>query len=542
MFDGLEKLKFIIINLIIALLYIALAKLGLIVAFSHSSITAIWPPSGLALAALIVFGRQKSLLGILIGAFTVNCINFYTNELNIFISILCSALIAISNTGEALIIHYILNKFHDIKNPLLDKDGMVKLMFTAPVGCLFAALVGPLVLMILGFVDDTTKLESMIWTWWIGDLTGIMVFVPFILVFTSRVFKIKKKLLFEFFLCIASLSTICILVFLPFDIHFLDEKPMIYTLLPFFVWAIYRFELTGAITLLFVLYVFAVLGTINDGGPFYKHNDIESALIKLDLFVIIVSVCAITMARLIENLRRTQQLLFHSSKLAELGQMASGIAHELNNPLNIILGNLKLINDEIKTHHLPLNAKVEESLSYVQRASERMRSTVKNMSDFSRINVYERHRLNLNEIVFKSLALVGNHIEKNQISLDIQIDESRQIYINGDRNRLDQVFVNILMNAKDAVLQNADKKNISVKTLIQDEFAILLIEDTGMGISDENKEKIFDPFYTTKKMGQGTGIGLSISYGIIKEHGGMIEVEDRKSSKGTRFKVKLPLV
>ena len=183
--------------------------------------------------------------------------NSSSHDLSLLVAVLSSMLIAISNTFEAVSIHYILDKYGKIQNPLLDKDGMVKLFFVAPLGCLIAALLGPLALIFFGIAESDVY-RSMMWTWWIGDLTGIMVFVPLILVFSSKAVRVKRKLYLEFILFLISLSIVSSFVFLPFDVHFLDEKPMIYTLLPFFVWGIYRFELAGATILVLVLYVFSV--------------------------------------------------------------------------------------------------------------------------------------------------------------------------------------------------------------------------------------------------------------------------------------------
>lgn len=150
-------------------------------------------------------------------------------------------------------------------------------------------------------------------------------------------------------------------------------------------------------------------------------------------------------------------------------------------------------------------------------------------------------KVSLNHIINKSLELTKDQIQCSHIKLDIKLSP-QDIEIHADSTRIEQVIINILNNAKDAVLNNGQKeKEIFLETKIENGKAIIIITDNGYGISEEDSQYIFDPFFTTKEVGEGTGLGLSISYGIIKEHGGDIVVVQDTKHKGTIFKMDLPL-
>lgn len=237
-----------------------------------------------------------------------------------------------------------------------------------------------------------------------------------------------------------------------------------------------------------------------------------------------------------EKLRLEAQL-FQSAKLAAIGEMASGVAHELNSPLTAILGNAQLLLR--KTSNDQPQYKLLED---VKSCGSRCKRIIQNLLTFSRQDKQHNKQLfNMNHVVENSLSLVGYLIDKNNIKLSVALNANLP-HIRGNSQQLEQVVVNMLLNARDA-LEDIEEKEIKVITDItkNDEATsiALIIEDNGCGIPQESINQIFNPFFTTKEAQKGTGLGLSVSLGIVKSHEGRIEV-DSEVGKGTIFKIWLP--
>lgn len=258
------------------------------------------------------------------------------------------------------------------------------------------------------------------------------------------------------------------------------------------------------------------------------------------------------------------QKLVHSEKMASLGQLAAGVAHEINNPIGFInsnLGTLKeyvetfitLINlyseadeqlsDELRQKIQALKDKedydfiVSDSLELIPQSIDgamRVKEIVQGLKSFARVDESSVTEANVNEIIEQSLRLVWNEIKyKCQVNKEFSELPNTPCY----SNQLSQVFMNLLINASHAIEENG---LITITTRCENETIFIEIEDNGSGIKPENIEKLFDPFFTTKEVGKGTGLGLAISYGILQKHKGSISVES-ELGKGTTFILTLPL-
>ncbi len=233
-----------------------------------------------------------------------------------------------------------------------------------------------------------------------------------------------------------------------------------------------------------------------------------------------------------QELERIQAQLIRSEKLASLGELVAGIAHEINNPLTGILVFSSLMSNDSRLHPA-----LKSDLATVIQETERCASIVKGLLDFSRESVPQKTWTSINDILDASLALVKNQAQFHNI--DIVLDYSPDIpAIMADPHQIEQVFINILLNASHA-MENGGTLTIGTKLCPEHGGVVIGIADTGCGIPEENLSKIFDPFFTTKQT-KGTGLGLSVSYGIINSHGGIIEV-DSTVGVGTTFIIHLPL-
>jgi PAS domain S-box-containing protein len=229
-----------------------------------------------------------------------------------------------------------------------------------------------------------------------------------------------------------------------------------------------------------------------------------------------------------------EEHLIQSEKLASMGEMLSGVAHEINNPLTSIIGNSQLLMRKSDLDH-----DVMRKVDTIQKESARVHRIVQNLLSFARKEETRKEMANINGIIKDVCDLIIYNVKVNNIKINLDLeDDLTQTYI--DSNQIKQVFINIINNAIDALIDkgggNIEIKSFKVGDTIRVEF-----KDDGPGIPDTIRKKIFDPFFTTKDVGKGTGLGLSISYGIIKNHNGEIYVTSEKGV-GTKFTVSLPIV
>ncbi len=229
--------------------------------------------------------------------------------------------------------------------------------------------------------------------------------------------------------------------------------------------------------------------------------------------------------------KRDQERLLQREKLAAIGQMIAGVAHELNNPLTAILGYSQLLADG--PHVTPRGA---EFVAKIYKQTGRTHRIVQNLLRFASQRQPERALLNLPEILDDTLALREYDLKLNNITVHRDGDAPLPAPL-GDAHQIQQVFLNILTNAMDAILQHARGGEIWVRTGALDGAVEVTFTDSGRGV--ENPLRVFDPFYTTKAVGQGTGLGLSICYGIVRDHGGEITVRN-SPPRGATFSVLLP--
>jgi two-component system NtrC family sensor kinase len=230
------------------------------------------------------------------------------------------------------------------------------------------------------------------------------------------------------------------------------------------------------------------------------------------------------------ELRETQDALIQSEKLASIGQLAAGVAHEINNPIGVILGFAQVLRKRTDADD-PLY----RPLSLIEQEGVRCKNIVQDLLDFSRQSKFAPRRLSVIDVIESAVKLMEH--QPNSELVTVERDYAGELpQVVADENQLQQVYFNIIRNAYQAM---PDGGTLRITSAVEEDTVLTSFADTGVGIPEENLRQIFDPFFTTKEVGQGTGLGLSVSYGIVRQHGGTIEVSS-ENGDGATFTVRLP--
>ena len=276
------------------------------------------------------------------------------------------------------------------------------------------------------------------------------------------------------------------------------------------------------------------------GGDYFYVNVHISPVRFMERDFLIATTTDIT-----ENVKKEAQLI-QAGKMATLGTMAAGMAHEINQPLNVIQVCadffLKILKKNKEISRLELTTMADEIKSSVQRAA----GIITHMRDFTRQSGVVRGKLNINKPIRDVFKVLGQQLKVHQIELELDLDDKLPSIL-ADHNRMEQVFINLVTNAMDTLDEEGRKgdqewrKFLKIRSFSEGGQVIVTVSDNGAGIPGDIIDKIFEPFFTTKDVGKGTGLGMSISYGIVKDYGGTINVKS-KSGRGTTFELKFPII
>ena len=258
-------------------------------------------------------------------------------------------------------------------------------------------------------------------------------------------------------------------------------------------------------------------------GPWYDKNNRLAGSIHV--------------AKDISNEKLLQQQLIQSEKLSAIGELISGIAHELNNPLTGVMGYSQLLQ-----MRGDLDERARDSLVKINNLATRCQKIVQNLLSFARKQKPERTLTSVNEILDRTVELRSYELQVNNIEILLELDPHLPRTI-ADAHQLQQVFLNVITNAEQAMLEAKGRGRLTIRTRSDSAGGRVIIEiaDDGPGIPEQHLTRIFDPFFTTKEVGKGTGLGLSLSYGIIKEHAGNIYARSRLG-EGSTFVIELPII
>jgi two-component system NtrC family sensor kinase len=241
----------------------------------------------------------------------------------------------------------------------------------------------------------------------------------------------------------------------------------------------------------------------------------------------------VSVTRDLSDERKVAEQLRQSDKMSALGELVAGVAHEVNNPLTGISAFAQLLLDE------PMSADQLESVQYIKREADRAVAVVRDLLAFARKSGPRIGEIDINGIVEQTVRLRAYGLRTGNIDVQMELDPAVR-RVHGDERQLQQVLLNLIVNAEQAVAAESLRR-LTISTNNVSDRVCIAVSDTGPGMTPEVRTRIFEPFFTTKPEGAGTGLGLSVSYGIIQSHGGSLAVESAPGA-GATFRITLPAV
>jgi signal transduction histidine kinase len=499
----------------LAALYAALAKLGLSLGAVAGFATLVWPPTGLALATLLLFG-SRLWPGISLGAVLVN---LWTGA-----PLAAAFGIAIGNTLEALLGVYLLRRFFDFRGAFDSLLHVLGLMLAAVMSPLLSATIGVMSLGLAGIVEPGQVPQT--WrAWWVGDVLGALVVAPLLLAWGAKNEPLKLRGL----RLVEALALAVLLGLVSYAIFF-DAIPAVYPfeapyiLFPLFVWSALRFDLRGATLATFLVLVLAIWGTALGTGPFASEA-LAHGLLALQTFM----GCAVLTPLVVAGVTMDRARAIRTQEA-----FVATVSHDLKNPLNALLMSAELLRRKVPEEP------VQKHYEVLDRCVERMMQLIRHLLDASAI---ERRRLTLERRPEDTLSLANEALEmlrplatNKNLSLQVQ---GEQLHAYCDRERVLQVLSNLLGNA---IKFSPERGAITVRTGRVKDAVCVSVEDNGPGIEPGSLGRVFERYWHAKPAaGGGTGLGLFIAKGIVEAHGGRIWVESTVGV-GSAFYFTLPTV
>ena len=275
------------------------------------------------------------------------------------------------------------------------------------------------------------------------------------------------------------------------------------------------------------------------GRPFYVNISISPARYG-DSDVMIVATTDIT-----ESVEKETQLI-QASKMTTIGQLAAGMAHEINQPLNVIQVCADLLDKTVQRGLSFSREEIETLVEDIRRNVQRASRVIQHVRDFARQSEVVRQKVNINDPIRDVFKVLGHQLAVHEVDLTLDLCDELP-WILADHNRLEQVFINLVTNAMDALDEKREHpqwregdKRLTIRSFVEADQVVVTVADTGVGMTDEVQAKLFDPFFTTKEVGKGTGLGVSISYGIIQDYEGTIDIASAPG-QGTTFELRFPV-
>jgi len=550
----LKPIYLLVVLCNIAAIYFVAGKLGLKLAVFHQSATPVWPPTGISLAAFLLFGYWVW-PSIFLGAFAVNMTTAG--------SIATSLGIATGNTLEGLLGAFLVNHFAGGQEVFTRQHDTLKfVLLAALLSTTVSATLGVTSLSLAGYAE--WEAYNAIWmTWWLGDAVGALIVTPAIVLWvTEYAVKWSRHHLLEMGVSLTLLCLITVMVFHSGQAMTAPNYPLGFLMLSILIWTAVRLGSRATATAILLCVGIAIWGTLRGFGPFARGSPNES-LLMLQAFMAVIAVTALaltvgvseqkrgeqaldqlnqTLERRIQD--RTNTLQVAVEQLQELDRLKSAfvtiVSHELRTPLTSIKG---LVENMLQELTGPLNDKQTHYLSRILLNAERLTRILNEVLDLSKIEAGKmellRRSMSLHEIFADLLEGFQPLAQLKSISMEVTPTEGMPT-VHADRDKLYEVLANLLDNA---IKFTPTGGRVQIGAQILDSRYIKVgVSDTGCGISEEHLLKIFDKFYRVQSSSEhvaGAGLGLAITRGLVELHGGTIAVESA-SGKGSHFYFTLP--
>lgn len=513
--------------LLAALVYFALARASLYFASLNVSATPIWPPTGLAIALLLVRGNAL-LPAIIAGAFAAN----YA----VTPSLPTAAIIALGNGAEAFIATLLLQRWARGERVFQSPTGVGKFaVIVTAVAAPISATVGVAALAITGFAEWSDAVPIWI-TWWLGNLAGAILTAP-ALVLWARTVRGEEPapLVANALLSFASALLIATIAFSPVSpVPISSRSALAFLVIMPLLWSALRLGLRETATMALLISSFAVWGAIAGSSPFIQDT-LNSSLLLLVTFIVSTTLPSLALAAERRQsqtlLDQTRHELVQAQKLEALGTLTSGVAHDFNNLLAAFTGGMRMLERQ--------NEERARTMEAMGQALERGSGLTRQLLAFARREPLKLERIDTTAALESAHGLIRSSV-KDHIRFEMHVTPGLWP-VKADRNQFEIALLNLAINARDAMPEGGDLV-VQAENVVgddQEKCVTISVADSGEGMSEETIARAFEPFFSTKAAGAGTGLGLAQVYGFATQCGGAVAI-DSTIGQGTTVTITLP--
>lgn len=528
---------------LIALIYYLSARLGLLLAYGHTNASPVWPPSGFAFAAILILG-PRIWPGILIGAFSANIMVFLANHPGSLGSIYtASGFIALGNTLEVISGYYILKVLRSGEILSRAKD-FFQFIIATLVMCMFGSTIGSSSLYLNDIISK--EIYTKVWfTWWTGDVTGILVLTPIIIAWVKipmTKWKLSQIIEFLFLFFLLGFYTYEVL---GNQISLGLTKAHVYLLFIFFIWTAFRMDQRQSSLIVLLISALSIWQILNGKGPFIENSQNES-LLSLQIFIGVASIIMMFFSTTLRERRMIEEQLKLTNNTLEdrvaertevlekqkeeLQNLLHVVSHDLQEPLRTISGFLQLLVLRVKEK---LSEKELEYINFAVNGAQRMKTMILDLLLYSKLGISDELEIvDLNTIIEEVKLNLKQSIDETNAEIIIQ--KELPILNNVSRTDMILLFQNLISNA--IKYRSEQKPIIRVSSEHKKKEWLFCVKDNGVGIEEKYSKKIFEIFqrlHGTDKY-SGTGMGLALCKKIVKKYEGRIWAESANTT-GSRF-------
>jgi signal transduction histidine kinase len=553
----LRALTYVVQLVAVGVVYFALDVAAVKVVVAHPNAMALWPPTGVAFAA-VMLGGYRMLPAIFVAAFLTHAVPFGPSY--------AAAVIAAGNTLEAFALSSLVDGWAEGRTTFATTRGIARFVPIAMIAAMLGATVAASTEVLLPVAPRTEPMDvasfPAIWLpWWLRDVTAAFAITPALVLWATeppRGFDFSSAL--EGIAVVVVTAALGALLFGPLAVEVPNRAALAFLAVLPLIWAALRRGPRETATAVLVLAGAAIWGT-SAGGPFAQSAEAPAPLLVLVMIggavpSLLLAADAVARARADRMLRSTRnelrqarEQLAQSHKMEAVGQLTGGVAHDFNNLLTVIVGNLDMALRQLETASDALAERLRRAINNARRGALRATAITQRLLAFSRKQRVEARPINVNNLLTNLSDFLRRSVGET-VALEIVVADDLWT-VETDPVQLETAVLNLAVNARDA-MPAGGKVTITTgnsfldeeycrehEELVPGQYVQVAVADTGTGMSKEVLERVFEPFFTTKEAGQGTGLGLAQVYGFVKQSGGHVEI-DSEPGKGTTVRLFLP--